>query len=347
MKVFGESVEIDVPEIDFPSEEVIREMEAPLDINGGTHGWFESTNEEKERLHYRVFLPSTDPPAAPEAIVIFQHGLQSHSGMAYILSDGRKTNVALLTHEYQTSGFAVYSPDLIGHGYSEGGRHVLPSNDILVQDLLKFVKLAASFHKSGTPIFLAGESLGGNLALQVAKYIQENPDFLPNFEGLILFSPAIYPNTIYAPVRYILEFGLVPIFGDRRLPSWVPNPIAPERIWRDPERLEIGKKKDGIMGAGRHPPYKTLLTLTNAMVKVRDETIPGLTVPFCLVHGAKDLAIPVAGAEFLVRTVSTPPADFAYGRYEEALHDLLGEPEAPEVMKFTQDWIEKRLANSV
>jgi alpha-beta hydrolase superfamily lysophospholipase len=336
--IFDVERDIDIPESVFPDKEALREMEAPLDANGGQHGWFESSHQ-KERLHYRKFLPVS----TPKAIVVFQHGLQSQSGLACVLSTGRKTNVALLTHEYQQAGYAVYTPDLIGHGFSEGIRHVMPSNDILIKDLLNCAKLVAGFHEPKTPVFLAGESLGGNLALQVSRYIQENPESLPNFQGAILFSPAIYPDTIYAPSQYVLKFCLIPVLGNRRPPSLIPSPVHPKFIWRDEERLAIGMKKDGISNHGAHPPYTSLLTLTTAMRKVREKTIPGLKVPFCVVHGAKDRAIPIKGAEFLVKTTSTSIEDFSYKRYEDALHDLLAEPEAPDVMGFTLAWIRERL----
>jgi len=347
--VFGVERKIDIPADQFPSIEQLDIMEAPLTDNGCQHGWFDSVHN-KLQLHYRKFLPKNNNP---RGIVIFMHGLQSQSGVAYVLHQSeddprspRRVDMALLSHDYVQQGFAVYAFDLIGHGYSEGNRHVMPSARVLIQDYVNFVHLVTSFHPPNTPLFLAGESLGGNLTLHVARYFQDHPEQTPpGFQGMVLFSPAIFPHTMYAPIQFCLWLlvTLLPFFRKLRPPSCIPSPVAPHRIWSDPERIELGKRDNVVVPKNQHPPYQTLHTLCVLMRQVRAQIIPGLTVPFCVVHGAKDLAIPVVGVEFLLQTASTHSNDCAHQIYPEALHDLLAEPEAEDVVKCTIDWIHQRL----
>lgn len=342
--VFGAERDIDIPLNEFPTTAELEAMEAPLDLSGCQHDWFESCHK-KHQLHYRKYLPKDDPP---RAIILFMHGLQSHCGMAYKMSDGRFVNNALLASEYTKQGFAVYAFDLIGHGYSEGKRHVMPSSTVLVQDYVNFTQLVASMHPPNTPLFLAGESLGGNLCLQTARHLQDHPETQPEgFKGIVLFSPAIYPDTIYTPAQWTLRLFLTPFTPNWRPPSCIPSPVGPKRVWRDPERVALGLHQSApISSHTKHPPYLSLLTLTVAMREVREKTIPGFTVPYCVVHGKEDLAIPVVGSEFLVQKASTPPEDSAHKFYEGAYHDLLGDPEGEDAVAFSIDWICQRIKNT-
>ncbi|CAB9517004.1 Monoglyceride lipase [Seminavis robusta] len=343
--VFGVERDIDIPANEFPTESELEAMEAPLTAAGCQHEWFESTHDNLQ-LHIRKYLPSDDKKN-PKAIVIFMHGLQSHCGMAYVMSNGRLVNNALLADHYTKLGFAVYAFDLVGHGYSEGARHVMPSTTVLEQDLVEFAKLITSRYPTGTPWFLTGESLGGNITLQAARYFQDHPEEFPSgFQGIVLFSPAIYPDTMYAPAQWYLQLCVTPFIPNWRPPACIPNPVGPSKVWRDPERVAKGLEHNPISAHCKHPPYLSLWTLTVAMRVVRDQSIPGLTLPFCVVHGVKDSAIPVVGSEYLVDRASTPESDKAHKFYEEAFHDLLAEPEAEEVVTFTSDWMNQRLSQA-
>lgn len=353
--VFGVERNIDVPPKQFPSAERIEELEAPMAEDNCQHGWFESTYQGKKgqktyQLHYRYFLPTQDPP---KAIAVFMHGLQNHSGCAYIIpSNGNRRNMAAISRELCIKrGFAVYAFDLLGHGYSEGPRHVMHSADVQIDDYKKFVEMVASKHPPQTPLFLTGESLGGNLTLHVARYYQENPDSKPQgFQGMVLVAPAVYPHTIYLPAQLMMQtFNTVlPFAHGWRPPSIIPSPVGVNKIWRDPERIELGKEPNGIQALpSQHPPYLSLLTLTVLMRKVRDTTIPGMgSVPFCVCHGFKDVAIPRIGSEWLVEQAlkaGLSEEDCTLKMYPDALHDLLSEPEAEEMMVFVADWMCQRI----
>ena len=352
-RIFGVERDIDISVEDFPTPERLQELEAPLDANGCQHGWFPSTfvgNRKRPKtiqLHYRFFLPSSKNNSSPKAVVVFMHGLHNHSGCAHVMPYSKsKRNMAALSTEFLSKDMAVYAFDLLGHGYSEGHRFVLPSADVLIDDYLTFVKLVVKKHPD-VPLFLMGESLGGNLTLQVARHYQDYPDERPpQFVGLALIAPAIYPTNIYWP-QQTLFYSISPFVGHWRPPAWIPSPIRETNIWRDPERIALAQAHNGIQAPpSQHPPYLSLWTLCVLMRRVRDTAIPGLKVPFCVAHGRKDVAIPIVGSEWLVEQAleaGLAEEDCTLQSYPEALHDLLSEPEAEGMVTWLVDWMSERV----
>lgn len=124
-KLWGKTVEIDIPKQVFPTDAELQAMEDTMPEC--QHGWFESTNGLQ--LHYRKFLPK----GKSKGVVVFQHGIQTHSGKSFVLEDsGRKLNMALHSAELIKAGYALYSLDMLGHGYSEGDRWYVPDWQVSV-----------------------------------------------------------------------------------------------------------------------------------------------------------------------------------------------------------------------
>ena len=116
------------------------------------------------------------------------------SGFGMKLKDGRYIDFAMRCRLYTKEGFAVYAADQLGHGYSEGTRWLIPNGNWKINrdDLVKFVKLAASEHDENTPLFVIGDSYGGCLTIHTARYFQDNPDDAPKgFTGILLNAPAV------------------------------------------------------------------------------------------------------------------------------------------------------------
>lgn len=119
-KLWGKEVEIDIPSDVFPTS---AELQAKEDtMPGCQHGWFQSCCGLQ--LHYRKFLPPKGTPI--KGLVVFQHGIQTHSGKSYLLENGRKLNMALRSEELLKAGYALYALDMLGHGFSEGDRWYVP-----------------------------------------------------------------------------------------------------------------------------------------------------------------------------------------------------------------------------
>ncbi|CAB9510458.1 Monoglyceride lipase [Seminavis robusta] len=306
------------------------------------HGWFTSVYKGA-KLHYRRFLPK----GKVKGIVVWMHGITSFSGVAFVDDDGRKINMALLSEQITKQGYACYAFDMYGHGYSEGIRHYVRNWKHNLKDYQNFVDLVVQQHSPDTPLFLCGESYGGCLTLHLAQHFQDHPEERPEgFDSILLLAPAIQavmpPRHVYLTLRY----GLAPLFP-RWIPFFMPHPVHPDRIWRDAKvrALHDDEISRNVTLGGGGKPFRlgTAASMLDALKMVRKHAIPQLSVPFGVVHGASDHAVPIEGTEFLLEHAQTPEEDRDMLRLEGAYHDLLADPDAEATVQFCTQWIQKRL----
>jgi Serine aminopeptidase, S33 len=149
--VHGELVALDANITD----EIIACMEE-LCRPGCEHGWFPSCYHSA-KLHYRKWVPSStsSSPAtagdvvAPKAVVIFMHGINTHSGKVVVVpKTGQKLSIAVLADTLvRQHNVALYAFDLYGHGLSEGMRHWIPASWTTNRDdYIAFCRLVATEH---------------------------------------------------------------------------------------------------------------------------------------------------------------------------------------------------------
>jgi len=352
--VYGRSdVNIEIPDSVFPNQKSIEALESTTP--GAIHGWFDSCYKNAT-LHYMKWLPEGEP----EGIVVFAHGINSQCNKGLSVN-GRKLATALLVQEFLKRGCAVYTFDQYGHGFSEGKRFLIPQTwENNKQDLVNFCEMASQQQRqrrqgnnaaknTAIPLFLAGESYGGCLALHVARHFQDYPDAAPaGFDSLLLTAPAIVGDMPKFPLYQILRYVLAPLFPNR-IPFFMPNTVSPDRIWRDEQVRRIRCDPDyldmGIDGSGRKFKLGTGLNLVLALEEVRSRVIPGLTVPFCVLHGTSDYGVPIEGAEYLMDT-SMGKEENEFHRMEGAYHDLFTDPLAEEAIGHWMSFVEKRLHSS-
>jgi alpha-beta hydrolase superfamily lysophospholipase len=126
----------------------------------------------------------------------------------------------------------------------------------------------------------------------------------------------------------------------------MPNPLPPERVWRDPEVVKTLSDPTcpllRIEGTGRPLRLGTAASALQAVRDCRRYAIPGLAVPYCLVHGVQDLGVPVGGSDYLWSAAATPPEDRRYLRIEGAKHDVLADPCAEEAVEFAMEFVRRR-----
>jgi len=336
--LWGKEVELDIPKETFPTEAELQALEDALP--GCEHGWFESNGFQ---LHYRKFMPE----GKPKGVVVYQHGILAQTGNAFVLKNGRKVNGALMSFALTKAGYALYGLDMLGHGFSEGLRWFVPDWKVNRDDLDNFARFVA-FENPGIPLMLFGESYGSTTVLHLARKWQDNENAPEPFGGIITNAPAIVSDMPPYPIVFTLRYILAPLFP-RWVPFFMPNPVSSDRIWRDEEVRDLHNDprwhEMGIDGGGRPFRLRTAVSLTNALEVVRDSTIPGLNVPFCAIHGEKDVAVPIEGTNLLEEMAATPPEDRVVYRLKDAYHDLLSDPTAEETMsriiKFLDERVEK------
>lgn len=121
------------------------------------------------KLAYRTYLPDEI-----SAVLIFYHGAGAHSGLTYPhVGNGLCRNYNI----------AVYTPDMRGHGFSDGERGDAPSSDRVLEDIGDFIRYVRLKHP-GKAIVLGGHSAGSGLILNYSD--SNSPE---KVDGYIFLSP--------------------------------------------------------------------------------------------------------------------------------------------------------------
>jgi len=342
-------IDVEIPEDDFPDEDWRKEKDELFD--DPEHGYFESTYEGK-KLHYRANFPKKKDGGgkdddAVRAVVVYQHGIHSQSGYGIqVPSDGRYTDHALRSREFTAKGYALYAHDQLGHGYSEGTRFYIPDGDWTINrdDMIKFVKLVASKHPPGTPLFVMGESYGGCIAFHASHALWNDPEKPEGFMGSVLDYPALHGDIPPWPIKAFLMYVLKPL-APTWTPFFMPNAVTPERIWKDPEVRAVMTEKGRDKCLSKSGEAFSLGTATGLVraLEASQTLMPTFFVPFHINHGTDDFGVPISGSQELMEKSQTPEADKELNVVEGGYHALFGELEAATTMKHEIDWIEKRI----
>ena len=314
------------------------------------HGWIDSVDKDGAKLHYRRFLPSTTSSSSsePKGIIVWLHGIKGFGGGAIVLEDNNKngpkvvTNMALVADKFVAQkGYAVYALDLYGHGYSEGTRHFVKDWQQQLQDCTNFVHHVVSLHAPDVPLFAAGESYGGCLTLHLAN----TPSLQDKLDSILLLAPAVISAKLPPqPAKFFLRQVLARA-APRWQPFFMPHPTHPAKVYRD-ERVRQIKVDRATMPyvGGSGTPFRlgTAVQLLQAMDEAYTKVIPNLTLPYCVIHGAQDLAVPTTGTDYLWETAPSP--EKVMRKQPDAYHNLLADPAREDVADFLLDWTEQRIA---
>ena len=117
--------------------------------------------DDGSKLVYRLYAPRN-----PLAVLIFYHGSGSHG-------HGRKSALP----EQQ---IAVITPDIRGHGDSEGNRGAAPKTATVFDDVSNMIEVAQQ-RFADLPVYLGGHDSGAGLALNYQSYPQREV-----VDGLVL-----------------------------------------------------------------------------------------------------------------------------------------------------------------
>jgi acylglycerol lipase len=158
-----------------------------------------------------------DPAAGPRrGSLVYLHGIQSHGGWY------RDTAAELARR-----GYAVYLTDRRGSGLNRQPRGHFENREQLVDDVRRFVELAAD-EGGGSPVFLVGGCWGARPAVTFAV---QQPDAIA---GLALICPALKAKVDLSPREKVRVLA-----GVARRNATVPIPLSPELFTRQPEWLEF------------------------------------------------------------------------------------------------------------
>jgi alpha-beta hydrolase superfamily lysophospholipase len=261
----------------------------------------------------RIFFRTWRPAGKPRAVVVINHGVNSHSGQ-YLWTG----------EQLAASGFAVYAIDMRGRGKSTGPRLYIDDAAEYVGDLAAFIKLAKS-REPGLPVFLLGHSAGGVVG---STYVLDNQAELA---GFICESFAF---RVYAPA-----FALAILKGLSAIAPKLPVlKLKMDDFTRDPKALAALKADPLTLNETQ--PVKTVVALVRATERMARD-FPTIKLPVFILHGTKDKATVPSGSQFFYDTAGSK--DKTLKLYEGHYHDLLNDAGKEGVMADIVSWIDKRL----
>jgi alpha-beta hydrolase superfamily lysophospholipase len=263
----------------------------------------------------------------PRGRVFILHGVGEHSG--------RYEHVAA---QWTHRGFEVHALDHRGHGRScaravAAGAEERPecyfgSYKDLVRDAVAWIDAVASANSGdGVPNFLFGHSMGGGLAVHVARAMPGT------FRGVCLSAPAIKPDpkvatpTLIAITRVLAR--ALPRLPVKKLPSWA--------ISRDASVVEAYLADRLVYTGGlRSAVALTLLEMTaDVMAGAKRDAFP-----YLLLHGTADRLCAIEGSvEY--HELSTAK-DKSFGQLDGLYHEICNEPEGSSVIGKFGAWMEAR-----
>lgn len=272
------------------------------------HSEFNFTSH-KMRLFGQYWQPET-----VKAVVVLVHGFGEHSSRY----------ADFVVPRLLKNGYAVVSYDNVGHGRSEGKRGHCPGYDALLDILQLLIDRAKGLYP-GSPMFLYGHSMGGNLVIN--HTLRNKPDI----KGAVASSP--YLRLAFDPPKWKLVLGklLLGIAPGITMPSGLDS----NAISRD--QAEVKKYNEDPLVHDKVSPMFSFPIMEAGEWAI--ENASGLQRPMLLIHGTADELIDHNGSKEFA--TNTPLADLVL--FEGGYHELHNDLEREKALKTIIDWLDSKL----
>lgn len=235
------------------------------------------------------------PAGAPDRVMLMLHGMNDSRDWLDIPAPA-----------FTAAGVALYAPDQRGFGGAPG-RGLWPGVPALVADAQELLRQVAARHP-GVPLFLAGESMGGAVAMVAAT----TPG-TPPVAGTVLLSPAVWGR---AQLGLVLSTGL-----------WLVATVAPayHATGREvPVKVIATDNRAALVALVRDPLTirSTRMDAVSGLVDLMDAAqaaAPNLPGPALALYGGRDMLVP---ADAMAATWRALPAGVRRGLYPRGYHLL-------------------------
>jgi alpha-beta hydrolase superfamily lysophospholipase len=285
-----------LPEIQYPQHMSKMETWTTEDTNGKSVFW----------THWK-----TDQP---KAVIVLIHGMGEHIR--------RYDHVAEFWNEHQVDllglDFPGFGQSYGKRGHSEGLEGFLSKVDAMIQKAKAVVP--------DCPVFLFGQSMGGNIAMNYALRSSQN------IQGVISSSPWI--RLAKQPPALLLSFGrlmsnIYPAYSQG-------NGLELKYLSRDTKVVDRYIADPLVHGK---VTAATAISLLDGAAQL-DQFSGTFPVPLLLQHGAEDgITSPEASRLFADRV----SGQLSFRLWEGAYHELHNEPNQLEVLQFCYDWLKERI----
>ncbi len=249
-----------------------------------------------------------------ERVIALVHGFAEHSG--------RYDGVA---RRLVARGFRVHGFDQRGHGESEGPRNHVSRFELLLDDIERFLAVVRG-EEGARPLLLLGHSMGG---LETIRLLA---DRRPNVAAAVVSGPALALGGGVSRLRLLLARALSRVAPRLRVPTGLPA----TGLSRDPEVVRAYQTDPLISTAASARLAAELLRATGTAIRAATR----IQVPLLIVHGEADPLCDVAGSREFARLAGS---GVDLRTYPGLLHEVLFEPEGPEVLDDVVAWIERRV----
>ncbi len=245
----------------------------------------------------------------PSHIVLLAHGYGEHIARYDYAAD-------LLVRD----GAAVYGPDHIGHGRSDGERVLISDFEEVVTDLETVANRARTAHP-GLPVVLVGHSMGGMIA---ARHAQRHGSTLA---ALVLSGPVLGP---WSPIKALLALDEIPDI-----------PIDPATLSRD---LTVGEAYAGDELVW-HGPFKrqTVEAFDRCLTTIASGGTLG-SLPTLWVHGTADELVPLSETRTGIEQIRG--TNLTEIIYEDARHEVFNETNRDQVLGDVRAFIGRHIRTS-
>lgn len=274
----------------------------------GQEGFY--TASDGQGLYYQSWRPDK-----PKAVLLVVHGFGEHSG--------RYVN---LVNHLVPQGYALYIPDLRGHGRSPGQRGHIDSWRDYWLDLTFFRNFVEIFEPT-LPMFLYGHSLG---SLIVLDYLEKQPLGL---RGAIVSGVLLEPGETAKPLLVAIA---------RLLSQYWPTfslklGLDTKALSRDSDVVQAYRSDPLVHGrASARWGTEVLQTIESVKANVKD-----IRDPLLILHGGADAINKVEGARWLFREI--PFTDKELRIYPEGFHEPHNDLDKTQVLQDVVEWLERHI----
>ncbi|CAE8704296.1 unnamed protein product [Polarella glacialis] len=183
-----------------------------------------------QRLHVRNTLPACSPHLVRGSI-FFVHGYGAHINVPMHHQWLQRLAVA---------GYAIFSFDFPGHGYSPGKRAYIKDFEEFLSAYMEFLHLVRTTptSKSSTfdfgvadegllqaarqkPFFIMGHSMGGLLALILSQRARKDSTLAASFGVTVLMAPALKVDRPPEAVIYLIRNTVLPLMPSFIMPAFL------------------------------------------------------------------------------------------------------------------------------